>query len=392
MTHQLLPPWASTSGPRKAKIVILGEAWGETESQLRKPFVGESGKELWRMLGEAWPLVEPELWSKAEKSFRYGPEHSSHWSRAREEWLEATGILMTNVLALRPHANKMETLCASKKEVGGDGYNHPHLSQGKYLRPEYLPELDRLSQEIQEAQPNLVLALGNTACWAMLRVTNIGSIRGAVALGCAPGKDKQTVKVLPTYHPAGVMRQWSWRTIVVADLIKAWNESQFPEIRRPARKILVNPSIEEVEDWTAETLSGPYFRLSPDIETASGQISCIGFARSRTEALVIPFHDKARPGWNYWPTRDLEYRAWYCVKMLLECPIPKVGQNFIYDLQYLTPMGFRPRALDDDTMLLHHSMFPELQKGLGFLGSVYTNEASWKLMRRTKADTEKKDE
>ena len=42
-------------------------------------------------------------------------------------------------------------------------------------------------------------------------------------------------------------------------------------------------------------------------------------------------------------------------------------------------------------MLLHHSLFPELQKGLGFLGSIYTNEASWKLMRG-QDDSNKKDE
>jgi hypothetical protein len=43
-------------------------------------------------------------------------------------------------------------------------------------------------------------------------------------------------------------------------------------------------------------------------------------------------------------------------------------------------------------MLLHHSLFPEMLKGLGFLGSIYTNEQSWKLMSRPKADTEKRDE
>jgi hypothetical protein len=35
-----------------------------------------------------------------------------------------------------------------------------------------------------------------------------------------------------------------------------------------------------------------------------------------------------------------------------------------------------------DTMLLHHAMYPELPKSLGFLGSIYTNESAWKLMRQ----------
>jgi hypothetical protein len=44
-------------------------------------------------------------------------------------------------------------------------------------------------------------------------------------------------------------------------------------------------------------------------------------------------------------------------------------------------------------MLMHHSIMPEMQKGLGFLGSVYTDEPAWKLMRRKRADEpEKADE
>jgi hypothetical protein len=54
-------------------------------------------------------------------------------------------------------------------------------------------------------------------------------------------------------------------------------------------------------------------------------------------------------------------------------------------------MGLRPANVAEDTMLLHHSLFPELPKGLGFLGSIYTNEASWKLMHGL-TDTEKRDE
>ena len=45
--------WFGTSGPRDAKIVIVGEAWGFEEQQAQAPFVGASGKELTRMLAEA---------------------------------------------------------------------------------------------------------------------------------------------------------------------------------------------------------------------------------------------------------------------------------------------------------------------------------------------------
>ena len=42
-------------------------------------------------------------------------------------------------------------------------------------------------------------------------------------------------------------------------------------------------------------------------------------------------------------------------------------------------------------MLLHHALYPEMLKGLGFLGSIYSEEIAWKSMR-TKGDNLKRDE
>jgi uracil-DNA glycosylase len=384
--HQPLPPFAATAGPRNARIVVVGEAWGEQEEKQRQPFVGESGKELWRMLGEAMSDQAPELHQEASRLFHYG----NSWINSRGAWLAAAGILFTNVFAFRPAGNDLETLCLNKKDSGND-YPYPALVRAKYLKREFFGELDRLSREIEIIRPNLILALGNTACWATLRATNIGSIRGTIAQASISSITGGGFKVLPTYHPAGILRNWAWRPIVLADLMKGAREAQFPEIRRPERVVLINPTIEEVEEYTEKFLAEAT-ELSPDIETAYGQISCIGFAPNIYEAMVVPFLDKTKPGWNYWPSQGQEERAWLAVRRLLESPIPKVGQNFIYDLQYITKLGIKPAALANDSMLMHHSMYPELQKGLGFLGSVYTNEASWKLMRRQKSDTEKRDE
>lgn len=385
MTHIPRPAFAATSGPLKPKIVMIGEACGESEDQCHKPFAGESGKELFRCLGEAMPEVEPELHARISGLHQYGLA----WIKDRELWLEAAGIALTNVLAFRPPGNKMESLCGTKKEVSAYAATFPPVAKGKYLREEFLPELSRLAEELEKWQPNLVLGLGNTAIWSVLRATNIGSIRGTVSQGQL---ERWSGKVLPTYHPAGVLRNWAWRPVVVADLMKAARESRYPEIRRPARRVLVAPTIEEVEAWTARVLANPPPLLSPDIETASGQITCIGFAIATDEAMVIPFWDRSKPGWSYWPDAATERRALDCVARLMESPGAKVGQNFLYDTQYLTRYGIQPRNMSEDTMLLHHAMFPEMQKGLGFLGSIYTNEASWKLMRKRKADSEKKDE
>jgi len=356
MPHTPLPPFAATSGPRTAKIALVGEAWGEQEALLEQPFVGSSGQELTRMLAEA--------------------------GISRRE------CFLTNTLALRPPENKIEALCTTKSSLGPDAltYPAPPLSQGKYLLPEYLPELQRLSAELTEVSPNLVIALGATACWAMLQVGGISSRRGVVAQGLlVPG-----LKVLPTYHPSAVLRNWALRVVVVADLLKAQRESKFPEVVRPRREILINPTLEELSLWEPRLCSAPI--LGVDIETASRQITCICFAPSPSTALVVPFWDRRSHDWSYWPSAEAEGQAWGMVRRVLESPAPKVFQNGLYDLQYIARMGIRPKACQEDTMLFHHSLYPELQKGLGFLGSIYTNEASWKLMRRRGGEELKKDE
>jgi uracil-DNA glycosylase len=303
--------------------------------------------------------------------------------------IERKDVFLTNVFALKPNEGKIEALCASKDEVGGANHPFPPLStKGKYLRSDYWPELERLRAELDEVNPNLIIAAGATASWALLGSSKIGSIRGAIATSTlCPGK-----KVLSTYHPAGVMRNWAWRTIVVADFMKALRNADTPDLIRPERYILVAPTIPEIIDWIARH-DALHADLAVDIETKRGQIEMIGFAVSPQHACVIPFLDERKPDWSYWPSPSAERQAWTLVRDLLERGSgAKIFQNGLFDLQYIMKMGIRPRNCTEDTMLKHHALYPELQKGLGFLGSIYTNEPAWKLMRKAKAEEFKKDE
>lgn len=78
-------------------------------------------------------------------------------------------------------------------------------------------------------------------------------------------------------------------------------------------------------------------------------------------------------------------RAW------LDNPIPKVGQNFGgYDfLWLLQKYGLRPRNMAEDTRLMHHARYAELDKSLEFMGASYTAQGAWKQMGRR---TEKRDD
>lgn len=329
-----------TIGPKDAKIAIVGEAWGEEEEKLGIPFMGQAGQELSRMLSQAG--------------------------------LDKFKCFCTNVFNLKPAGNKIESLCAKKAEVGKD-YKLLPLSTGNYILEKYLPEVERLKAQLTAVNPNLVIALGNTACWALLSTTRISSIRGTLSKSTLV----PTLKVLPTYHPAAVLRNWSLRPITIADFIKAKRQADFPEIRRPRRTIIINPTLDEIKEWAAQD----HQILSVDIETKAGQITCIGFARSISDALVIPFFDESKVDGNYWTDPFGEHAAWNLVGQLLEHPAPKLFQNGLYDMQYILRMGFKIRNVHHDTMLLHHALYPEMPKGLGFMGSIHTDEPAWKLMR-----------
>lgn len=387
------------SGPTNPSILIVGEAWGADEDKMKLPFVGVSGQELWRMLGEAFPHIRPDLHHHAAELC--DPRWGLAWVPRRNEWLEEAGIGFTNVLNMRPPNNKLEALCGTKTEMGKD-YSFPPLTKGKYLRQEHLHHLIRFREQLKDLRPNLVIAMGNAACWGTLGSTGITAIRGTTVWS------QLEVKVLPTFHPASLLYegQWSNRPIVICDLMKAAREAAYPEIRRPPRTINIYPTLAEVEQFVNETCANHPWRMGVDVETSGGMIDTIGFARSENEAFVIPFGPhRFRRGTNfvvmkprrdgtdvtsYWEYEE-EVAVWKMIKRLLEDGIDLVFQNGVYDIQYLLRMSIRPNTCRDDTMLAWHSLFPELRKSLGFIGSVLTDEAAWKELSRHKADTARRD-
>lgn len=333
------------------KIAIVGEAWGEAEERSRMPFQGAAGWLLTQMLQEAG--------------------------------IARSDCFITNVFNLRPKpTNAVENLC-QKEKFGG----LPPLSKGQYLRPEFFSEVHRVVREIKELRPNLVVLTGNTPCWAFLHSTGISKIRGTVTASTV----LPLQKCLPVYHPAAILREYGLRPVTVMDLMKARREAEFPEIRRPERTVYIEPSLADLE-WFYEQHIKPAKRIAFDIETLGEQITCIGFAPSYQYALCVPFHDPRRAGHHYWLSETDERAAWTFVRKVLHGPQPKTAQNGLYDLYFLwKSYGIAVVNCADDTMLLHHALQPESEKSLGFLGSVYTNEASWKLMRKKVTTIKKED-
>ena len=331
-------------------IMLVGEAPGQQEELIGLPFKGKAGQELNTML--------------------------------REAGINRFDCSLTNVFLSRPPNNELEAWCVSKAEVT---HNLGPLGSGKYIRDDLAGEVERLREEILSVKPNLVVALGAVPCWALLRAPYIKKLRGTVVESTlVPGQ-----KVLPTYHPAYILRQWGDRPIAITDLQKARRQAAFPEIRRPKREVWIEPTLSDIRRFI-ETYLRPARKIAWDIETARGLITCISFSPNPWLALVIPFVDWRNPGYSYWPTQAEEVTAWAMVQEILDLPVAKITHNGFYDMhQTWKHVGICPAPEYEDTMLLAHSQTSEMEKSLGFLGSIHTDEPAWKLMRKK---SEKKDD
>jgi uracil-DNA glycosylase len=321
------------------KILIVGETWDDWDESRDMPFSGPAGTLLRRGLRLAGIAEED--------------------------------CTLTMVFPFRPTNGRLESL-GSPRADAIPGW--PKLGQ-IYVASRFAPHLKNLQDLIAEVKPNIIIPLGLVAMWAVCKNTGIKKWRGTPLLDFTGD-----FKVLPTYAPSSINRSYKLFPIFVSDLAKAKKESTFPEIIRPSRLIHIEPSLTDIAAFYEEFIV-PAPVLDIDIETKMGTVTEVGFATGWSRAIVIPFYTRAFPSGNYWKTAEEELQAWRWVERILK-EKPVINQNISYDLQMLWMKNniAMPEILDD-TMILHHTLYPEMEKSLGFLGSIYTNEPSWKFMR-----------
>ena len=316
-------------GPKNAQIMLVGEAPGIEEQRTRVPFVGGSGRILNYMLSDAG--------------------------------IDRAECRIDNVVNIRPPGNNFGVFYADKAR--------------KHPLPILLEHRERLYKEIASVKPNVIVALGAEALKALTDRNYIGKWRGSI-LSTPHGK------VVPTLHPANIMRQWSARPIAVFDLERAKKESISPKVLFEVRYFITSPTEGEVEKELLELGSSPY--ISFDIETTRGwpkHITCIGFADSKEHAICIPFVDKN--GSHYWKDALTEARIWKMIGKLLGNDSKKIAQNAQFDISLLSYQGLYVNNFWFDTMIGQHVVYPELPKGLAFLCSIYTKQPFYKDMVRT---------
>lgn len=344
----------------KAKILLVGEAPGTGDTVF--PFTGWAGQELDHLL--------------------------------RDVGLSRLDVSLTYLFDERPPNDDLNSWAVSRrdaKELFAPGLQRTTIPCKKgIVDPRRVqPAFARLQAEIKDAAPNVIGALGNASLAALCGVSGITKLRGALHHYQCPDEDgagQHTIKVIPTFSPGFVLRNYESRPAAVADFQKLRLEASSPETNLINRTIYLDPTKEDLEAWI-ETLSASRF-LACDIETKARQITCMGFAPNEREAYVIPLWT---PKGNYWD-HEGEVLAYKAIKKICESDSTKIFQNGIYDIQYLMKYKIRVRNFSEDTMLLHHSLYPALPKSLDFLGSIYVNERAWKRWRLRGDEDYKKDE
>jgi len=251
------------------------------------------------------------------------------------------------------------------------------------------PHLDRLRRELEEAQPTVIVPMGDTALWALTGQGNIMKRRGGVELAThlVPG-----VKIVPTVHPSYVQRQWEFLIVFVWDLLRAKREAKVgPGLVVPVRRFLICPTVEDVRRYVEGVLLKADM-ISLDIETGWGQITSVGLGPGAEEAMCIPFVDVRSSTKSYWGTVDEEVEVWRLIRRVCESPIPKIGQNVSsFDAFWLLDrMGIKVMGLTHDTRLMSHALFPQLPKDLATLAGSFGTQGQWK--HWTKGGTEKRDD
>lgn len=327
------------SGPCPAKIMIVGEIPGDEEVRTGRPFEGSAGQELSRLLADAGIM--------------------------------RSLCFLTYVCRTKLSAG-VEPIAFKRTQITADHVDY----EGTMIHRSVREGITYLKQEIEMCRPNVIIAIGNLALWALTKEASIQKWRGSEML-CALPVYGNAIKVIPTYSPSMVLRVWSLRGIVLQDLKRVLRESLTPVLTVTDYKFTTRPDFNQCQHVLVAILNqlnatkqGEFLPISVDIETRRNYIACIGFAWTKFDAICIPIMCVESVS-GYWEEQQ-EVRLVELMRQILTHPrIEIIGQNFLYDAQYLYRYWAILVSRTFDTMIAQHVCYPGMEKGLDFLSSMY---------------------
>ena len=246
------------------------------------------------------------------------------------------------------------------------------LFQGKYVTDQFISGVENLKTLIHRIKPYVVCTMGDLALLALLGQTGSGAWRSSIMESTLiPG-----LKVIPTYPLSRLVGFQELRPIVTHDLRKVAKHQLTREIPQRTERFIQEPDFEQARDTLEALAELPYQPVGADIETKVGHIACISFAWSADEAICIPFINREVTG-SYWSIEQEAALVLLCLAVMRKHKI--IGQNWNYDSQYIHRHWNFVCTDVEDTMIMHHSCFSNMEKNLGFLSSMYSeHHVYWK--------------
>lgn len=312
-------------GPVKAKVMILGEAPGYREDDVRRPFSGKSG----RLLDETLDKVG----------------------------LRREDCFITNVNKCRPPDNRT-----------------PNKTEQKACR-------HYLEDELRRVQPDFILCLGNSAL-SLIHKGAIMKNRGKTydfryeTLDTSTGElAYKDCKVFATIHPAMVLRNPRFGAMFDNDLASFARLTR-GQTRPPKTKVYV------VRDKTSLAKMCRAIMVSKavayDIETngfnefdPEAKIATLGVAVKPGIVFVLPVHHPD----HVWKAPIRVLRA--VVNALAYTNAVRIAHNAKFDDRWLTKFtGVRLYA-DFDTLLAGHVLDENRFKSLKFLAELLLGVDAW---------------
>lgn len=328
--------FAGTRGNRQADIMIVGESYGASEKRYGKPFVGESGQDLDRLLAEAKINQNDCFW--------------------------------TNVINEQPDGNDMSLFFETTSHARQHSINSV---RGLYPQENVRKSLENLKQQIEVVKPKIIIGLGNYTLWALTDDSfSIGDEKGRkVPTGIGQWRGSQlrtraefgSIPFLPTYHPAAAMRTYTWRYMIKHDLATRVKKALNNEWDDYKRNFITRPTFDDVCSWLLSVLSKldeKETELVLDLETHRERklISCVGLATDMYNAICIPFLCRGRD--SYFPEWE-EYEIVQLLRKVLgHKNLKLIGHNLLFDVQYIIDQLWVKPRIFFDTMIGQHVLWP----------------------------------
>lgn len=295
------------------------------------------------------------------------------WDEAAKFGIYRNQTYVTYLVDKPPPEDDIEFLISKRKTCPGVDWRHVN---GSWVKDEVAEGVARVTRELAEVQPQLVITLGGGGLWALQGTLAVLKWRGS---RLSPPQWPFTI--VPLLPPRTLSQNPETRHLFQIDLarVKAIYEgTQTPRVYR----FIVKPEFDQVIKTLSNLFDmaegakreGRKLRLAGDLETRAGNIACMGIAWSPEDAICIPHITTNDEKPFYWEEgEETEILSWY-YSLFQHEGIIWIGQNWSYDCQYfhrhwgVIPLNSR------DTMIGHHSIFVNMRKGLDFLSAMYAQD------------------